>query len=166
MMLSVAVLAFVTLQRLGELVLARRNTARLLASGAMEVGAAHYPMIVAVHAAWILGLWWLAWDQPISLVGLAVFAVLQALRVWTGFRPCTPDGRPYIGALESRADTWVAAGHEGLGVTTALGTAQLLVEQVLGRAPAIDPAPYSPARALRAPLRQIMTRVLSLGSSA
>ncbi len=74
---------------------------------------------------------------------------LQALRVWTGFRPCTPDGRPYIGALESRADTWVAAGHEGLGVTTALGTAQLLVEQVLGRAPAIDPAPYSPARALR-----------------
>ena len=74
---------------------------------------------------------------------------LQALRVWTGFRPCTPDGRPYIGALESRADTWVAAGHEGLGVTTALGTAQLLIEQLLGRAPAIDPAPYSPARMLR-----------------
>lgn len=82
MTLSIAVLAFVTLQRLGELVLARRNTARLLASGAVEVGAAHYPMIVAVHAAWILGLWWLAWDRPISLFGLAVFAVLQALRVW------------------------------------------------------------------------------------
>ncbi|WP_394539668.1 FAD-dependent oxidoreductase [Lysobacter enzymogenes] len=74
---------------------------------------------------------------------------LQALRVWTGFRPCTPDGRPYIGALPSRPDTWVAAGHEGLGVTTALGTAQLLVEQLLGRAPSIDPAPYAPARMLR-----------------
>lgn len=73
---------------------------------------------------------------------------LQALRVWTGFRPCTPDGRPYIGALPTRRDTWVAAGHEGLGVTTALGTAQVLVEQLLGRSPAIDPAPYSPARAL------------------
>lgn len=72
---------------------------------------------------------------------------LQALRVWTGFRPCTPDGRPYIGALDAR--TWVAAGHEGLGVTTALGTAQLLIEQLLGRAPAIDPAPYAPTRALR-----------------
>ncbi|QWP78227.1 FAD-dependent oxidoreductase [Lysobacter sp. K5869] len=74
---------------------------------------------------------------------------LQALRVWTGFRPCTPDGRPYIGALESRPHTWVAAGHEGLGVTTALGTAQLLIEQLLGRAPVIDPAPYAPSRALR-----------------
>lgn len=74
---------------------------------------------------------------------------LQALRVWTGLRPCTPDGRPYIGAFAPRPHTWVAAGHEGLGVTTALGTAQLLVEQLLGRAPAIDPAPYAPTRALR-----------------
>lgn len=74
---------------------------------------------------------------------------LQALRAWTGFRPATGDGRPYIGAVADRAHTWVAAGHEGLGVTTALGTAQLLVDQLLGRVPAIDPAPFLPSRVLR-----------------
>ncbi|KRB11380.1 FAD-dependent oxidoreductase [Lysobacter sp. Root690] len=74
---------------------------------------------------------------------------LQALRVWTGFRPTTFDGRPYIGAVADRAHTWVAAGHEGLGVTTALGTAQLLIDQMLGRAPAIDPLPFLPARVLQ-----------------
>lgn len=71
---------------------------------------------------------------------------LKALRAWTGFRPATPDGLPYIGVLPSRRNVWVAAGHEGLGVTTALGTAQLFADLFLGRAPAIDPAPYSPMR--------------------
>lgn len=71
---------------------------------------------------------------------------LHALRTWTGHRPATPDGLPYIGALPARHSVWVAAGHEGLGITTALGTAQLLVDLFLGRKPAIDPAPYSPAR--------------------
>ncbi|ALN63806.1 FAD dependent oxidoreductase family protein [Lysobacter antibioticus] len=80
---------------------------------------------------------------------LPMLGELQALRVWTGFRPTTPDGRPYIGAVADRPRTWVAAGHEGLGVTTALGTAQLLLDQMLGRAPAIDPAPFLPERALR-----------------
>lgn len=80
--LAVAVLAFVTLQRLGELVLARRNTAWLLARGAVEHSPGHYPLIVAVHAAWLLGLWALAHDNAVSLPWLALFAVLQALRVW------------------------------------------------------------------------------------
>ncbi|MGO1070525.1 NAD(P)/FAD-dependent oxidoreductase [Lysobacter sp. CA199] len=80
---------------------------------------------------------------------LPMLRELQALRVWTGFRPTTADGRPYIGAAGVREDTWVAAGHEGLGVTTALGTAQLLIDQLLQRAPAIDPAPFLPARVLR-----------------
>ena len=71
---------------------------------------------------------------------------LKALRVWTGFRPATPDGRPYLGAVDQTRDLWVAAGHEGLGVTTALGSARLLMDLMLGRAPAIDPAPYSPTR--------------------
>jgi methyltransferase len=79
---SVLVLALVTLQRLGELVLARRNTSRLLAQGAHEVGAAHYPLIVVLHAAWLAGLWWLAWDRPIIWPWLAIFLVLQALRIW------------------------------------------------------------------------------------
>jgi glycine/D-amino acid oxidase-like deaminating enzyme len=71
---------------------------------------------------------------------------LQALRIWTGFRPTTPDGRPYIGAVPDTADQWVAAGHEGLGVTTALGTAKLMIDLIHGRQPAIDPAPYAPSR--------------------
>lgn len=80
--LAVAVLLFVTAQRLGELVLARRNTAWLKAQGAVEHAPGHYPLIVLTHAAWLVGLWWLAWDNPVNLGWLTVFAALQLLRVW------------------------------------------------------------------------------------
>jgi methyltransferase len=80
---SVAILALVTLQRLGELALARRNTRRLLARGAVEAGARHYPVLVALHAAWLLGLWGLAWDRPADLAWLGLYIVLQAMRLWT-----------------------------------------------------------------------------------
>lgn len=73
---------------------------------------------------------------------------LQGVRAWTGFRPATADGLPYLGAVPGQADVWVAAGHEGLGVTTAPGSARLLLDLILGRTPAIDPAPYAPSRAL------------------
>jgi methyltransferase len=79
---AVIILAFVTLQRLGELVLAKRNTAKLLASGGYELGGTHYPIIVAFHTAWILGLWWFAAAQSVNWILIGVFAVLQALRVW------------------------------------------------------------------------------------
>ena len=82
MTLAVLVLALVTLQRLGELALARRNTARLREAGAVEVGAEHYPLVVAVHGAWLAGLWLLAPSIAPSLPWLAAFAVLQVLRVW------------------------------------------------------------------------------------
>jgi len=76
------ILALVTLQRLGELWLSNRNTSRLLALGAHEVGAAHYPLIVAVHAAWLAALWWLAPGQPIAFLWLALYVLLQAARIW------------------------------------------------------------------------------------
>lgn len=79
---SAAVLALVTLQRLAELALARRNTRALLARGAVEVGAEHYPAIVALHAAWLLGLWVLAPARAPSLPLLALFGMLQIGRVW------------------------------------------------------------------------------------
>lgn len=82
MSLALAILAFVTLQRLGELVLARRNTALLMARGAVEVAPRHYKLIVGVHAAWLAGLWWLGLGRDVNLAWLAVFAVLQLLRVW------------------------------------------------------------------------------------
>jgi glycine/D-amino acid oxidase-like deaminating enzyme len=71
--------------------------------------------------------------------------------VRTGFRPATPDGLPYIGAWPGVPGHWVAAGHEGLGLTTAPGTARLLADLIAGRAPAIGAAPYDPARVLDTP---------------
>lgn len=85
---AVLVLAFVTLQRLGELVLARRNTARLMAEGAHEVGAGHYLLIVALHTAWLTGLWFFVLARgPTIITGvdwfwLGLFAVLQLGRTW------------------------------------------------------------------------------------
>jgi methyltransferase len=76
------ILALVTLQRLGELVLADTNTKNLKARGAIEVGASHYPLIVVVHAAWLIALWVLGRHQAVNLTALAVFVVLQGLRVW------------------------------------------------------------------------------------
>ncbi|SDC93067.1 NAD(P)/FAD-dependent oxidoreductase [Paraburkholderia lycopersici] len=77
---------------------------------------------------------------------------LNAIRAWTGFRPASSDGMPLIGPAgpfadnESHPSTWLATGHEGLGVTTALGTAKLIAAQMLGHAAAIDATPYLPAR--------------------
>ena len=82
MTLSIVILTLVTVQRLGELILARRNTLRLLARGATESGAGHYPLVVALHAAWLAGLWLLAWDRPTNLGWLVAFLLLQMLRVW------------------------------------------------------------------------------------
>ncbi len=82
MIWSVVVLGLVTAQRIGELVLARRNTQRLLAKGAVEAAPGHYPLIVLMHAAWLGGLWLLGWNRPLQLGWLAVFVVLQAGRIW------------------------------------------------------------------------------------
>jgi glycine/D-amino acid oxidase-like deaminating enzyme len=77
-------------------------------------------------------------------------ANLSALRVWTGFRPATEDRLPLIGRWEPIDGLWIAAGHEGLGITTALGTAELLRDLILGRAPTLDPAPYAAVRGVGA----------------
>ena len=82
MTLGIIILALVTLQRLGELWLSNRNTRRLLDRGAQEVGAAHYPLIVATHALWLAALWWLAPGRAISLFWLVLFIVLQLGRAW------------------------------------------------------------------------------------
>jgi glycine/D-amino acid oxidase-like deaminating enzyme len=83
---------------------------------------------------------------------LPELANLNAIRAWTGFRPASTDGLPLIGPAASFANdathpaTWLALGHEGLGVTTALGTAKLLAAQMLGLPPPFDARPYLPAR--------------------
>ncbi|MGV8854218.1 MAG: isoprenylcysteine carboxyl methyltransferase family protein [Devosia sp.] len=75
-------IGFVIVQRLAELWLARRNTERLLARGAREVGAAHYPLIVALHTAWIIALVVFGWTAAVSLPWLAAYVLLQGFRVW------------------------------------------------------------------------------------
>ena len=82
MTVAIVILALVTLQRLGELWLSNRNMRRLLARGATEVGAAHYPLIVAVHALWLAALWWFAPGRPVEGFWLALFTLLQLARVW------------------------------------------------------------------------------------
>ncbi len=86
MALAAAILGVVTLQRLGELILSQRNTARLRARGAHEVGGGHYPLIVLLHAAWLAGLWYLAVfrnvAEPVNWIWLAVMLILQAFRIW------------------------------------------------------------------------------------
>lgn len=79
---AVAILAFVTLQRLSELVLARENTRRLLAAGAREHAPGHYPLIVAVHTAWLGALFWLAPGRALHWPLLVLFVLLQLGRVW------------------------------------------------------------------------------------
>ncbi|WP_035723125.1 isoprenylcysteine carboxyl methyltransferase family protein [Fodinicurvata fenggangensis] len=82
MPLASLVLAIVTLQRLAELVLSNRNTARLIERGGVEKSPGHYPVIVILHATWLALLWIMAAGATVDLSWLAVFGVLQGLRVW------------------------------------------------------------------------------------
>ena len=84
MSLAVWAVLFVSLQRLGELILARRNTRGLLAEGGREAGAGHYPLIVALHGAWLGWLWYLAAGDPaLQWPYLAAYGALQPARAWT-----------------------------------------------------------------------------------
>ncbi|MDR6664296.1 isoprenylcysteine carboxylmethyltransferase family protein [Rhizobium sp. 1399] len=79
---SIALLTFVTAQRLSELVIARRNTMALFARGGREIAPDHYPYMVALHTGWLAGLWMLATGQPIQLFWFGLFMLLQVLRLW------------------------------------------------------------------------------------
>ncbi len=79
---AILLLAFVTLERLAELVLAQRNTKALLAQGAVEHAPGHYPLIVALHALWLAGLWVFGASQPVSAFWFGIFVLLQFARVW------------------------------------------------------------------------------------
>ncbi|WP_233202964.1 NAD(P)/FAD-dependent oxidoreductase [Chitinimonas sp. BJB300] len=71
---------------------------------------------------------------------------LQALRSWTGFRPATPDKLPLLGRVPGCQRLWLATGHEGLGITTALASGELLADLLCNTRPSLDPHPYDPAR--------------------
>ena len=69
-------------------------------------------------------------------IGSAVLLVVVALLVI----------RPWEGA----EGVWIAAGHEGLGITMAPGTGALIADGIMGRTPAIDPSPFAPGRSMPA----------------
>ena len=73
---------------------------------------------------------------------------VSIIRAWTGFRPATPDKVPLIGRWDAVPGLWIAGGHEGLGITMSLATAELIADQIAGRATAVDAGPFSPMRVL------------------
>jgi methyltransferase len=83
-LVAALVIVAVAAQRLTELAIARRNTRALLAEGAVEVGAGHYPWLVALHAAWLASISvWIAM-RPVTIMPawLTVFVFLQGFRIW------------------------------------------------------------------------------------
>jgi methyltransferase len=80
---GLVLVALVATQRLGELVLARRNTRALLARGAVESGRGHYPLMVALHAAWLAASAWAAWAaETVAWTAVALLAAAWAARAW------------------------------------------------------------------------------------
>ncbi len=73
-------------------------------------------------------------------------AQLQLIRCWSGVRCASPDGLPLLGPHPSRPGVMLAVGHEGLGVTTALASAELIADHLHGQTSSIALAPYLPNR--------------------
>ncbi len=74
---------------------------------------------------------------------------MSTVRTWTGFRAATPDKLPMIGPWPDDKSLFLATGHEGLGITTSLGTSRILVDQITGAKPEIPIEPYLPSRAAK-----------------
>jgi methyltransferase len=77
-----ALLGFLTLQRIAELWWARQNERRLLAAGGVEYGRSHLLLIVFLHAAWMIGMWVLAYDRPVEPLFFVIVVILQIARFW------------------------------------------------------------------------------------
>jgi len=79
-----------------------------------------------------------------TLSFLPGLATVPVIRTWTGFRPCGPGNLPVIGPWAPQPGLLVAGGHEGLGITTALATAELIAHHVLAAPAFVDPLPFLP----------------------
>jgi len=77
---------------------------------------------------------------------MPALGALASIRAWTGFRAATPDKLPLIGPMAGERTQFLASGHEGLGITTSLGTARILADHITGSQPAIPIDPYLPSR--------------------
>jgi glycine/D-amino acid oxidase-like deaminating enzyme len=82
-------------------------------------------------------------------------ARVPAIRTWTGCRAATPDGLPLVGPWPDIPGVWLATGHEGLGITTSLATAEIVAAALAGGPTRLDPAPVRPARFAEAAGRHV-----------
>jgi glycine/D-amino acid oxidase-like deaminating enzyme len=113
-----------------------RRTGQILIGSSRQYGAEHKEV-----------------DQPIlarmlrrAAEYMPALSEMSALRTWTGFRPATPDKLPLVGPWKADDSLFLATGHEGLGITTSLGTARIVVDQITGVKPEIPIQPYLPSR--------------------
>jgi len=65
---------------------------------------------------------------------------------WFGWRPMSRDDIPLLGRAPGHRHLWLAVGHGMMGVGMSAGTGQLMADLITGRTPALDPAPFDPAR--------------------
>ena len=113
-----------------------RQTGQLLIGSSRQFGAEHAEVEHSILSAMLAR----------AAIYLPKIGSLSAIRVWTGFRAATPDKLPLIGPDGDDPSLLLATGHEGLGITTSLGTAELIADMLTSRTSAIAPEPYLPAR--------------------
>jgi glycine/D-amino acid oxidase-like deaminating enzyme len=113
-----------------------RRTGQILIGSSRQYGAEHkevdYPMLAAMVRR--------------AQEYMPALGNMSAVRVWTGFRAATPDKLPLIGPCPGYKSVFLATGHEGLGITTSLASARILVDQITGTKPQIAVEPYLPSR--------------------
>src|ERR1700751_4600189 len=113
-----------------------RRTGQILIGSSRQYGAEHKEVDQAMLAAMVLR----------AQEYMPALGSMSAVRVWTGFRAATPDKLPLSGPCPGSKSVFLATGHEGLGITTSLGTARILADQVTGSKPEIAVEPYLPSR--------------------
>ena len=116
-----------------------RRTGQVLIGSSRQYGAEHKEVDHAM----------LAWMLQRAQEYMPGLAGLSTVRSWTGFRAATPDKLPLIGPWSADKSLLLATGHEGLGITTSLGTARILADQITGAKPEIPVEPYLPSRMAR-----------------
>jgi D-hydroxyproline dehydrogenase subunit beta len=116
-----------------------RRTGQILIGSSRQYGAEHKEVDHAM-------LVWMLRRAQAYMPGLAA---MSTVRSWTGFRAATPDKLPLIGPWSADKSLLLATGHEGLGITTSLGTARILADQITGAKPEIPIEPYLPSRVAR-----------------
>lgn len=116
-----------------------RCTGQILIGSSRQYGAEHNDVDHAILARMVRR----------AVEYMPALGTMSVVRTWTGFRAATADKLPLIGPWPGAPSLWLATGHEGLGITTSLGTAKILADLITGSKTEIDAEPYSPTRLLR-----------------